>query len=512
MTDTVVEPVPALEMLDISKSFPGVKALDSATLTILPGEVHGLVGENGAGKSTIIKTLAGVYQHDEGSVRIAGDEITSMTPAVVHQRGIRFVHQELHLVPHFSVTESVFMGHEMQGPFGLRAREMRTRAERTLAEVLGVHIDGRRLIRDLGPAERKLVQIARALVDDGARLVVFDEPTAPLAAVEVDRVLQAVRRLRDRGIAILYVSHYLGEITDICDRVTVFRNGTDVGVVDQIDDSSGRELIRMMVGREIDQLFPERTPAPGEVALEIDGLGDGRQFDGVSLTVAKGEVVGVAGLLGSGSEEFVDTLIGLRAPKRGRISIGGRKINIISPAVALRHGMVLIPRDRRHDGLVLDMSVTDNINLATLDDVSSAGILRRSKALDRAKSMVQKLDIRPANPAATTRLLSGGNQQKVVLGRALAADASVFILDEPTVGVDIGAKAEIYRLVADVAARGAAVIVSSNDPAEILGLCDRVVVMLRGSIVADAPAGAFTRDELVATMTASNTEERIVHD
>lgn len=512
MTDTGGASAPALEMVDISKSFPGVKALDSASLTIMAGEVHGLVGENGAGKSTIIKTLAGVYQHDEGTIRIAGEAVTAMTPALVHERGIRFIHQELHLVPTFTVTEAVFMGHELHGPLGIKTREMRARAERTLSEVLGVHIDGRRLIRDLGPAERKLVQIARALVDDGARVVVFDEPTAPLAAVEVERVLEAIRRLRARGISILYVSHYLGEITDICDRVTVFRNGTDVGVVNEVDDTTGRELIRMMVGREIDQLFPDREPKPGELALEVQGLGDGRQFNDVSLTVAKGEVVGVAGLLGSGCEEFVDALVGLRMPKKGEIRIGGRKLKVTSPAVALQHGMVLIPRDRRHDGLVLDMSMTDNINLGTLEAVSTAGIVRRRKALDRATDMVEKLDIRPANPAAITRLLSGGNQQKVVLGRSLAADASVFILDEPTVGVDIGAKAEIYRLVADVADRGAAVLVSSNDPTEILGMCDRVVVMVRGEIVADARASSFTRDELVEKMTASNVEERIVNE
>jgi ribose transport system ATP-binding protein len=510
MTDTLGHAVPELEMIGISKTFPGVKALDSASLTIAQGEVHGLVGENGAGKSTIIKTLAGVYPHDEGTIRIRGEEIGSLTPTDVHERGIRFIHQELHLVPHFTVTESVFMGHEIQGPFGLRTRAMRARAERTLTEVLGVHLDGRRLVRDLGPAERKLVQIARALVDEGARLVVFDEPTAPLAAVEVDHVLTAIRRLRDRGISILYVSHYLGEITDICDRVTVFRNGSDVGVVEDVDESSGPELIRMMVGREIYQLFPERSPSHGDVVLEIDALGDGRQFDNVSLTVARGEIVGIAGLLGSGCEELVDTLIGLRPRKKGRIRISGRKVNVTSPAVALRHGLVLIPRDRRHDGLVLDMTVADNLNLATLDDVSSAGLVRRKAALERAESMVRKLDIRPADPTVVCRLLSGGNQQKVVLGRALAADAKVFVLDEPTVGVDIGAKTEIYRLVAEVAQRGAAVLVSSNDPMEILGMCDRVVVMLRGEIVADATASSFTRDGLIAQMTASNAEERVV--
>ncbi len=495
---------PALQMEGITKQFPGVLALDRASLSILPGEVHGLVGENGAGKSTIIKVLAGVYQHDSGVVRIDGQEVASMTPATVHERGIRFVHQELHLVPHFTVAESVFMGHELMGPTGLRRREMRERAERTLREALGAEIDGRALIRELGPAERKLVQIARALVDEGARLVVFDEPTAPLAAAEVSRVLAAIERLKSQGIAILYVSHYLGEITEICDRVTVFRNGRDVGVVEEVGEDTGRELIRMMVGREIGQLFPDRTGEPGAPALVVRGLGDGRRFADVSFEVARGEIVGVAGLLGSGIEELVDSLVGLRPVRTGTIEVLGRPVRFGSPADALEKGVVLIPRDRRNDGLVLDMTVDDNINLATLDDVARAGLVDRAKARSRAEDMIRRLDIRPPAADAVTRLLSGGNQQKVVLGRSLAADADVFILDEPTVGVDIGAKAEIYRLVADLAARGTGVLVSSNDPLELLGLCDRIVVLHRGRITASAPASELTQDSLLEQMTGSS--------
>ncbi|WP_210481526.1 sugar ABC transporter ATP-binding protein [Naasia sp. SYSU D00948] len=512
---------PVLEMAGISKTFPGVKALDDAGLTVRPGEVHGLVGENGAGKSTIIKVLAGIYAPDSGTMRVDGEELAHVTPAAVRSRGIRFVHQELQLVPTFSVTESVFMGAELVGPLGVRRREMRTRAERILEEVLGTAIDGRRLIRDLGPAERKLVQIARALVQEGPRLVVFDEPTAPLAAAEGERVLSAIRRLRDQGIASLYVSHYLGEITEICDRATVFRNGTDVSVVDPIVESSGRELIRRMIGRDVDQLFPERKnradrrdegdgengqdrDARGDgIALSARGLGDGATFADVSIDVARGEIVGLTGLLGSGTAEVVDTVVGLRRHRTGSIRIAGRDSGIASPADALEAGLVLIPRDRRHDGLVLEQSVETNLNLSTLGRASRLGLLSSKLLASRSDGLIQKLDIRPADRTATTRLLSGGNQQKVVLGRALAADAGILVLDDPTVGVDIGAKQEIYRLVAGLADEGAAVLIASNDPLEVLGLCDRIVVMVRGRVVLDVPASDLTQEELISHMTGS---------
>jgi ribose transport system ATP-binding protein len=386
---------------------------------------------------------------------------------------------------------------------------MRARAERFLRDHLGAEIDGRTLIRDLGPAERKLVQVARALIDEQARLVVFDEPTAPLAAAEVERVFAAIEGLKRAGIAILYVSHYLAEITSICDRVTVFRNGRDVGVLDEVAAASERELIRLMIGRELDQLFPERTaPQLGSPALELQHLGDGHRFDDVSLTVHHGEIVGLAGLLGSGREELVDTLVGLRRAHEGQLLVDSAEARVHSPADALDRGMALVPRDRRNDGLVLDLDVSGNINLATLDDVARGGWLSGEAALGRARELIARMDVRPEDPRVTTRLLSGGNQQKVVLGRWLAADANVLVLDEPTVGVDVGAKAEIYRLMADLAHGGAALLVSSNDSAELLGVCDRIVVLLRGRIVADVPATELTLDELVALTTGSAAERR----
>ena len=497
-----------LTMEGIDKVFPGVRALDGASLSVAQGEVHGLVGENGAGKSTIIKVLAGVYSPDGGTVAIDGVPVTQVTPETMHGHGIRFVHQELHLVPHFTVAESVFMGHELSGPFGLRKREMRAVTARILRDQLGVDIDPNALIRDISPAQRKLVQVARALTDDGIRLIVWDEPTAPLAAAEVEQVLQAVRRLRDQGVSSLYVSHYLGEVTELCDRVTVFRNGNSVGQIEGLTPESPREMIRLMTGKDAGELFPERRPVTEREVLSVSGLTDGVAFAGVDLRVRAGEVLGVAGLLGSGTEELVDCLIGLKRSRAGEVLVDGKPVRFRSPAEALRSGVVLIPRDRRNDGLVFEQSVRDNIALSTLEDVSSAlGFVRTDRATARAEEMIAELQVRPADADRKVRLLSGGNQQKVVIARALLTNARVIILDEPTVGVDVGAKAEIYRLIASLAERGAAVIVSSNDPSELLGLCHRIEVLVRGAIVGSYEPDELSRDSLVEAMTAGKISE-----
>jgi ribose transport system ATP-binding protein len=491
----------ALEMSGISKRFPGVLALDSVNLSVQPGEIHGLVGENGAGKSTIIKCLAGMYTPDEGTVTIDGETLAAVTPSEVSDRGIRFVHQELQLVPHFTVLESIYMGQELTGPLGLRRADMKKRAQSILGDTLGVDLALNALIRDISPAERKLVQIARALVLEGAKLIVFDEPTAPLAAGEVIKVLDAVRALKQAGIAVVYVSHYLAEILDLCDRVTVLRNGKNAGVIDNPHHDSMAELVRLIVGRDLADLFPPHSSHTGNSVLQVTELGDGKKFSDISFSVREGEIVGLAGVLGAGCEEIVDTLIGLRAAKDGSISVNGKKGRNRNPAAALRRGMVLIPRDRRNDGLVLDLQVDENISLSTVSDVATAGIVSRSKSIARAKEMISALDIRPADPVRKARFLSGGNQQKVVLARSLAAKAKIFIFDEPTVGVDVGAKGEIYRLVRDLAEGGAGVLVSSNEPAELLGLCDRILIVVRGEIVAEHASSDLHRDQLVQLMT-----------
>jgi len=333
---------------------------------------------------------------------------------------------------------------------------------------------------------------------------------------EVEQLFKAIRQLRERGIAIIYVSHYLGEITELCDRITVFRNGTNVAVVSDEDAKNTQTIIQHMVGRDINTLYPKRAEPSNHKTLKVTDLSCKPYFHDINLSVNRGEIIGVAGLVGSGREEFIDVLYGLKKPHKGSIELDGFPINIDKPHTAVTHGVVLIPRDRRNTGLVLDMNVADNINLASLDDVSALKLERSGLARIRATKLVQKLDIRPTNTKAIVRFLSGGNQQKVVLARWLATGSKLFIMDEPTIGVDIGAKVEIYQLMADLASgesEGSAssrapsgVIISSSDPAELLGLCDRIVVLLRGTVVADKPVAEFSLDSLLAITTGGNQE------
>ena len=506
MTSTSGGPDIALRMLDVSKSFPGVQALDHADLVVATGEIHGLVGENGAGKSTLIKVLAGVYEADGGSVAVGGTDVDHLTPQAIHDLGVRFIHQEVNLVPHFTVAESVFLGQEPRGRLGIDNAAMRRRAEDFLGTVLGADISGKSLVRDLTVARRKLVQIARALIDGEARLIVFDEPTAVLGAEDIEVVFEAIRGLRSRGISMVYVSHYLSEISEICDRVTVFRNGADVGTIDLGESTDIPEVIRLMVGREITEMYPDRSSAPGAPILDVSELGDGQHFEDVSFTVRAGEIVGLAGIIGSGREELVESIYGARRARTGTTAIEGQRVRLRSPADSVDRGLVLVPRDRRNDGLVLDMTVGDNINLATLDEVGSAGWLNRRAARRRADDLVTRLDVRPPRSDRVVRYLSGGNQQKVVLARWLASGPRLFLLDDPTVGVDVGARSEIYKLIGSLVGDQSGVLLSSNDLGELLGMCDRILVLVRGRIVADVDAADTSLDDLVALTTGSNGE------
>ncbi|NIZ13136.1 sugar ABC transporter ATP-binding protein [Phaeobacter sp. HF9A] len=500
----------AFQLSGIVQTFPGVRALDGADLMVRPGEVHGLVGENGAGKSTIIKVLAGVYQPAEGRIEVGGSTISPATPEKIRDAGVRFIHQELHLVPYFTVAESVFMGQEISGPFGLCKREMRSRAEAFLREELGSELPGNRLIRDLSPAERKLVQVARALVDGAAKVVVFDEPTAPLASEEVLKIMTAIAKLKTRGIAILYVSHYLNEIVDICDRVTVFRQGKNVAIFDEITTDTGPALVSAMIGRDLDAFFPTSSRSAGEVALRLEHFDDGQAFSDVNLDIRRGEIFGIAGLIGSGREELIDALYGLRK-SQGTLTLDGATVDTKTAAKAVANGMVLVPRDRRHDGLVLPMTVAENATLATLDENATFGLIDRGKARQVTEALIKDLDIRPSNAQAVTRFLSGGNQQKVVLARWLAKSAKVFIFDEPTVGVDVGAKAEIYQLIENLASEGAIILISSSDPVELVGTCDRVAVMMRGDVRTIIEKQDLNVDHLVAVTTGATSVSETEH-
>ncbi|PLV63284.1 sugar ABC transporter ATPase [Erwinia sp. B116] len=490
-----------LVMDQIGKRFAGVAALTAVTLRIAPGEIHGLIGENGAGKSTLIKILAGVYQADSGSATLDGVSLPLGDPAAIEARGIRVIHQELNLIPHFTVAESVFLGQELRRPWGaLNRRAMIAATEAFFRDNWQLPINANRLIRDLSLAERKLVQIARALIDGAARLVVFDEPTAPLEAHEASLVTGAILRLQQQGIAILYISHYLNEIASLCHNATVLRNGEVVGYPDRELLQNTDAVINMMVGRDIAQLYTPRQPRAAAVqspVLEVRNLSDGQQLDNISFAIQPGEIVGVAGLLGAGRDLLVDTLYGLKRARQGEIVLNGRVRRIRSPQQAIKAGMALVPRDRRHQGLILPFSATDNINLATLPQTATFGWEHRGRARQNAEQWFERLSIRPNKPALPVRHMSGGNQQKVILARWLGTDARLFILDEPTLGVDIGARSDIYLRTRQLADQGRSVLVSSSDASELLGLCDRILVMWRGALVANIPTQGLTLDALL---------------
>ena len=506
-------PAAGLAMNQISKSFANVTALNAVTLLLNPGEIHGLIGENGAGKSTLIKILAGVYQADSGNATLDGAPLPLGHPAAIEALGIRVIHQELNLIPHFTVAESVFLGQEYRTRWGaLDRRRMNAATAAFFRDSWQLEINPRRLIRDLSLAERKLVQIARALIDGAAKLVVFDEPTAPLEAQEASLVSSAILRLRQQGIAILYISHYLNEIAALCDRGTVLRNGEVVGYPDRELLQNTDALIKMMVGRDIEQLYTPRQSSAHQVdaavpVLSVRQLSDGAQLNAITFDIQPGEIVGVAGLLGAGRDVLVDLLYGLRRARSGTISIDGQPKRLRTPYQATRAGMALVPRDRRHQGLILPFSTADNINLASLPETATLGWEHRGRALEKARSWIDQLSIRPGRPELPVRFMSGGNQQKAILARWLGTDARLFILDEPTLGVDIGARSDIYQRTRELADRGRAVLVSSSDAPELLGLCDRILVMWRGELVANLPTRGLTLDALLATINGGQEQQ-----
>ena len=496
-------PAAGLAMNQISKSFANVTALNAVTLLLNPGEIHGLIGENGAGKSTLIKILAGVYRADSGNATLDGEPLPLGNPAAIEALGIRVIHQELNLIPHFTVAESVFLGQEYRTRWGaLDRRRMNAATEAFFRDSWQLDINPRRLIRDLSLAERKLVQIARALIDGAAKLVVFDEPTAPLEAQEASLVSSAILRLREQGIAILYISHYLNEIAALCDRGTVLRNGEVVGYPDRELLQNTDALIKMMVGRDIEQLYTPRQSSAHQVdaaapVLSVRHLSDGQQLHDISFDIQPG----------AGRDVLVDLLYGLRRPRSGTISIDGQAKRLRTPYQATRAGLALVPRDRRHQGLILPFSTADNINLASLPETATFGWEHRGKALDKARGWIEQLAIRPGRPELPVRFMSGGNQQKAILARWLGTDARLFILDEPTLGVDIGARSDIYQRTRELADRGRGVLVSSSDAPELLGLCDRILVMWRGELVANLPTRGLTLDALLVTINGGQEQQ-----
>jgi ribose transport system ATP-binding protein len=493
----VVKEKLALTMSDIVKTFGGTRALDGANLRVTQGTIHGLVGQNGAGKSTLIKILAGLHQADSGKIEIAGQLQRHLSPHKVEKLGIHFIHQERLLAPTFTVGEALFLGREpCLGHFPLlNRRQMKRQAVAAMRDYFGAELPVGALIAELTPAQRQIVQITRALLRNPS-LLVFDEPTAALVRQEADRLFETIRRLRDQGLTIIYISHYLNEIESLCDSVTVLRNGADVGVLNPKEVPT-TTLISLMVARNIEEMFPKKKVATGDPILTVHQLQHRHAFSKVSLTVRRGEIVGLTGLLGSGAKELVRCLFGLLAVESGEIKIDGKTVRLHSPFAAVKHRIGLVPEDRAGHGVALDMSVRENVTLASLGQYVRLGFLDSGREKKDVDALISKLSVHTPNRDTAVRNLSGGNQQKVSVGKWLNRRSSLYILDEPTVGIDIGAKVEIYRLIEELSEQGAGILILSADLLELLGLCDRILVMFRGKVVSESyPAQTSSNDLL----------------
>lgn len=498
--------VARLRCSGICKSFPGVRALDDVALEVLPGEIHALVGENGAGKSTLMNIVAGVYQPDAGTIEVDCRTVVIAGERHATELGIGIVHQEQSLAPLLSVAENIFAGHPPLTRLGfIDAREMRRRAGVLLAE-LGASIDPSRTVGTLSPARRQMVEIAKAL-SGTLRLLILDEPTAALTLGETQHLFGIVRRLATEGIAILFVSHRLGEVFEIASRVTVLKDGKLTGVRSTSDITTD-DLVRLMVGRELSfAADPRRVPADAPVVLAVEHLDAKPVHDG-SLTVRAGEIVCLAGLIGAGRTELVEAVFGARRITSGTIRVNGQILRPRLPRDSVAVGIGMVPEDRKEGGLFLEMTITENVAASNLDLFSSRGLISWPRVAAATARFVQSLRIATPNLRRRVRFLSGGNQQKVLLARWLLRNPSVLIVDEPTRGVDVGAKAEIYRILRGLASAGTALLVVSSDLPEVLALAHRIVVMADGSISGELDAAEA--DELTVLRMAAPTRSTVV--
>lgn len=480
---------PLLKMSGISKSFPGVRALSNVDFDLMKGEIHALVGENGAGKSTLIKILSGLYKADEGELYLRGEKIVSMGLREMIDLGIGIIYQELNLIPYLSVSENIFLGREPRKKAGtIDWRRMHGMTRDVLAP-FNLNIKPQQKVISLGAAYQQIVEIAKAL-SLNAEILVMDEPTAALTGNEVDRLFEIIRKLKQDGVSIIYISHRLDEVHQLADRVTILRDGERV-VTKSRGRMSNDEMIKYMVGRTLEEQYPRYDSSPGDDVLTVRNLTKKGVCEDVSFTAKAGEILGFTGLVGAGRTEIMQTIYGYRRKDSGDIFLHGKHVSIKNCRDAVSKGIGLIPEERKQQGLVLGMSVFDNTALAVLDLYSTAGVLRRGRITKEVNGMIDTMNIKTPSVRQLVRNLSGGNQQKVVLAKWFVRDCDVYIFDEPTRGIDVGAKVEIYRLMQNLAKRGAAVIMISSELPEVMNISDRVAVVFEGRIVKQ-----FTKGEL----------------
>jgi len=493
----------AVEMSGVSKKFPGVQALNNVGLNVRPGSVHSLMGENGAGKSTLMKILAGVYVADEGQIKLSGEPVVIVDPRDALSLGIAMIHQELSFVPEMTVYENIFLGRELRTRFGSVSRKQMEKATREIFDRWQIHINPRAQMKDLGVAQAQMVEIAKAIAFN-ARIIIMDEPTSAITEREVAHLHDMIRQLRAAGTAIVYITHKMDEVFAISDEVTVFRDGQWVATK-PISELDRNQLISLMVGRELTQLFPKEDAEIGEVVMRVTELNRGRRVQNVSFEVRRGEILGIAGLMGSGRTEVLETLFGIYPADSGTIEVKGQQISILEPHNAIDAGIGLLTEDRKRTGIMGVLSVRDNMASAALPSFTRRGIINRKKLDAACEEQRKLLSLKTPSLGQLIQNLSGGNQQKVLISRWLLTAPDVLMIDEPTRGIDVGAKSEIHRIMSQLAQQGKAVIMVSSEMPEILGMSDRILVMCEGRIAGEVLRAEATQERIMELATAYST-------
>ena len=499
---------PIVEIRNLNKSFPGVRALIDARFDLVAGEVHALMGENGAGKSTLMKVLAGVYQKDGGTIKINGQEVEISGPRAAQALGVGIIHQELNLMSHMSVANNIFIGREPRNRFGVVDKQKMNKETQAILDRLHLKLDPETLVSELTVAKQQMVEIAKALSFHGTKVLILDEPTAALNNAEIDDLFKIIRQLKEHGVGMVYISHKMDELKRISDRVTVMRDGQYIGTVPTAETSMDT-IIGMMVGRQLfDGDGPTPAPQNAEVVLEVKNLNRGRVIKNVSFQVRKGEILGFAGLMGAGRTEVARAIFGADKIDSGEIIVHGQTASIKTPTDAVKHGIGYLSEDRKHFGLATGMDVEANIVLTTMKRFLSANFFLKQKAIrETALHFVKQLDIKTPNVSQKVAFLSGGNQQKIVIAKWLVRDCEILFFDEPTRGIEVGAKSEIYKLLNTLAEQGRAIVMISSELPEVLRLSHRILVMCEGRITGELKAGEATQENIMQYATQRETTQ-----
>lgn len=487
-----------LRMEHITKRFSGVVALKDVHFDLCAGEVHALIGENGAGKSTLIKIISGVYQPTSGDLYLDGKKRVFGRAVDALKAGISTIYQEFNLVPSLSIAENVFLGKEPRRGLKIDRKEMFRKTNELLEQMGFMGVDSRELVTNLSVAQQQMVEIAKSLFNQ-SRILIFDEPTAVLTEKESVRLFEIIEQLRKQGVGIVYISHRLEEVQRLADRVSVFRDGEFISTLENADKSISKEdMVALMVGRKLSAYYPPRENCIGEMVLEVKNLKKAKVYEDISFQLHRGEILGITGLVGAGRTEVIKSIFGEMHGGTGEMWLCGERFVPSTPKEAMDRGIAFIPENRKQEGLFLDASIQDNMIMANYDLVSEHGVVLRSKATQFAENNVKKLDIRPADPQKKARNFSGGNQQKAIIAKWISINPQILILDEPTRGIDVSAKAEIYRLMNRLISEGMSILMVSSEMAEIMGMCDRALVMFEGKITAEFTREEFAQEKIMA--------------